>query len=78
MAILARRAAGHPAESAFENIISCPCGHGIGSHNYKGCVRCACVRSSGNIVDQAIEYDRVNRALMCRTSLSAFFSDRRP
>lgn len=74
MAILARCAPGTAAESAFEGIISCPCGHGIGSHNAKGCVQCACARSSGSIVDREIEHDRLQRALMGRADLTGYFT----
>lgn len=73
-----RRSAGNLGESAFENIIACRCGHGIGGHALKGCTLCECPWTVTTIVDWAINQDRYFRSLPYRADLSAFLRGKRP
>lgn len=53
--------------SAFDTIIVCKCGHGIGRHTPRGCThddgRCACDFDRAAVIDWAIATDHHRRTM---------------
>jgi hypothetical protein len=69
MGTVTRQAFDGSSASAFENIVTCHCGHGVGNHDHKGCSACDCDWNSDLVIDWAIQQDRIQRALLSRSDL---------